>query len=119
MSEFEVSKLVHNTYSRVRSGRPDSPLDCAQKLLASLEEENLDMHPIPVQIQEEHEATRFFLIESCVILKVHHPEHDIHAHSPVFRELLNTHEVELGLLVNFWAPTELSGIKKFLHAVPR
>lgn len=119
MSEFDVSKLVHNTYSRVRSDRPPSPLDCAQKLLASLEEENLNMYPIPVGIDEEHESTRFFLIESCVIMKVRHPEHDIHAHTPIFRELLYTHQIELGLLVNFSAPTELSGIKKFLHAVPR
>lgn len=118
MSEFDVSKLVHNTYSSLRSGQPESPLECAQKLLDALEQENLNMHPIPVGIEDEHEATRFFLIEYCVIMKVHHPEHDIHAHTPVFRELLYAHQVELGLLVNFSAPTALSGIKKFLHAVP-
>ncbi len=118
MSEFDVSKLVHNSYSRVRSDRTESALECAQRLLDALEQEAVEMKAVSVSLPTEHEATQFFMIESCVIMKVHHPEHDVHAHTPIFRELLSTHQIELGLLVDFSAPTELSGIKKFLHAVP-
>ena len=118
MSEFDVSRLVQNSYSRVRSQRAESVLECAQLLLAELEQEEVEMKALSVSMPAEHEVTRFFMIESCVVMKVHHPEYDVHAHTQIFRELLSTHQIELGLLVNFSAPTELSGIKKFLYAVP-
>ena len=118
MSEFDVSRLVQNSYSRVRSQRAESVLECAQLLLAELEQQEVEIKALSASLPEEHEATQFFMIESCVILKVHHPEHDVHAHTQILRELLSTHQIELGLWLNFSAPTELSGIKKFLQAVP-
>lgn len=92
-------------------------MDCAQRLLSSLRGESLHVQALENNDESSLESFRFFLLESCVILRVHHPALSVESHHPLFRQLLSRHQVELGLLVNFSASTPLIGIKKYLQAV--
>jgi len=117
MTEFEVSQRVLSIYRRLHAQKPEAPLDCAQRLLSTLGGESLHVQALENNDESSLESFRFFLLESCVILRVHNPALAIESQHPLFRELLSRHQVELGLLVNFSVPTPLIGIKKYLQAV--